>query len=164
MDTYRWIQSGLKADTRRSIAIAIARLARRKPTRPIPYSTDYDDGVYFEPGTLRYLRNAPGEGLTCATFVLAVFEAFGIRLLDLSTWPSNRPVDKAWRANILGTLRSRPEGDPNIERHIAAIESNDIVVRYRPEEVASGVGSSTPPLTFEVASVSGRKIKALLAA
>ena len=155
---YHWIQSGLKPDTMRVIAAGINAFAKRASTKKIAYSPNYTDTDYFHPGTLRYLRTGPGEGLTCATFVLALHKAFQVKLLDTSTWPVSRESDQSWREHVIKQLRERPENDEHIEAHISAIETSSAALRYRPEEVAAGVGRSDQPVIFDNAVADGEAI------
>jgi hypothetical protein len=60
-------------------------------------------GIYFDTTTYNYIRTAAGEGLTCATFILAVMNSVGIKLLEDETWPV-REEDKEWIEQIVGTL------------------------------------------------------------
>lgn len=145
-DSYAWVQSGLDEANRTFIALALADLAEHG-TVAIPYSTTYE-GDYFEPGTLSYVRGEPGDGLTCATFVLAVFRAFGFELLDEGGWPA-RDSDDAWRRSVINLLEVHGGGHPDLRRHIEELSSSTRGVRYRPEEVAAGVGCNHIPMTYE---------------
>src|SRR5262249_25893456 len=49
----------------------------------------------------------PGTGLTCATFVKLVFDALSMPLVEITTWPWNRPEDEAWRERIIDRMTPR---------------------------------------------------------
>jgi hypothetical protein len=86
----------------------------------------------------------PAAGFTCATFVLAIFERAGIRLLDTETWPS-RPEDTAWQVHVRDYL-SRILAPQQLVEQV----TQDIgCVRYRPEEVVAATTFSRYPVSFK---------------
>lgn len=155
-----WIQSGLDENNLRIVAAAIERtVATRKP--PISYSPLYD-GIYFTEGDLKYERDKPGDGLTCATFVMAIFETLGIRLLMTETWEP-RQSDDEWREDIVSFLEEwGTDSGCDVTEHVAVIRQSPRCVRYRPEEVAAGVGVDDGPISFAVAERLGLEIVAEL--
>ncbi len=96
-----------------------------------------------------------GRGLTCATFVLAMFASHGIPLLQLSEWP-DREEDRAWQEYIVGVLRKNGAD----EKHVNAV--NEQVkrgcARYRPEEVAAAGAAPDLPVGFAYAEELGKRI------
>jgi len=96
----------------------------------VPYSIRYC-GKYFGPdGSL--LQTGLGEGLTCATFVLAVFADYGLPLVDTNKWPG-RLSDKKWKETILQVIaKSAPA--PHVEAQRPFVSG---AARFRPEEVAA---------------------------
>jgi hypothetical protein len=147
----------LDEDSRRLIACAIAEsIANKKP--PISYSTSYDGGEYFDNGTLNYNRSCNGEGLTCATFVMAVFKALGFDLVQCDTW-QEREDDKVWKRHIASCLEQwgRETGE-DVTEHISVIRNNVDGIRFRPEEVAEGVIDLRAPLEFSDAQDTGKLI------
>lgn len=154
--SYAWVQSGLSDDDRRLVAVAASRVVRRH-ARQVSYSPNYDQHSYFEAETLRFMRVAPGEGLTCATFVLALHKALGIQLLDEATWPS-RVDDATWRDCVIETLLRHGGGQPEVQEHIDAIKRQTPTSRYRPEEVVVGVGRSDAPVPFGVAITDASRV------
>lgn len=153
--SYFWLQSPLDEYNRRTIASAVHRLAERN-FRYVPYSPRYAGGAYFA-GDLQYLRSEAGEGLTCATFILSIYSLFAIELLDRSTWQP-RETDSEFKMWVIETLKNHSSHKPGIAEHIKAIEEAPLEVRFRPEEVAAGAGSSSWPLSFDVAVEQGARI------
>ncbi len=100
-----------------------------------------------------------GHGLTCATFVLAVFASHGIDLLFLPSWEP-RPNDVEWQEQVLAFMK-RKRIDP---KHVAFIEQEIGCCRFRPEEVvaAGTVDGSELPLGFREAEARGAAIVAEL--
>ena len=116
------------------IAAFIIHRAEEAGRGEIPYSILRQGKSFDETG--KYVTAGIGEGLTCATYVLAAFEALEISLVDLASWPVGRPEDQPWFLEILQLLaQAVPAAAPE---HIAAQEAAlPNVVRYRPEEVAA---------------------------
>ena len=87
-------------------------------------------------------------GLTCATFVLALFDAVGIRIAQYATWPQDRQGDIEWQTQIIASLLSRAAPE-----HIEHLQSEVGAARFRPEEVAASAAIAPPAAEFEAASV-----------
>jgi hypothetical protein len=141
---------GVTRRCRRPYPSALAEIASEQQL-PIPYSPHYE-GIYFDRGTLRYTRFAPGDGLTCATFILAVFDALGIPLVKAHEWVP-RDEDAGWLEYIVQQL----EEDASPE-HIEQIRAKSNGVRYRPEEVVGALTESAPPIGFARAEALGRGV------
>ena len=157
---YWWVQSGLDDVNRRVVASAVAEMASNREL-PIAYSPIYD-GIYFdfENGMLRYNGGALGHGLTCATFIMAVFDALGLALFKVEEWKA-RPEDAVWRAEIVRMLR---ETCSATDEHVDAILNRPAGARFRPEEVAGSVTETTVPVAFDRAQVLGRQVLSEMAA
>lgn len=105
----------------------------------------------------KWLLESTGIGLTCATFVLAVFQAQGLNIARLEEWQA-RSSDSAWKAKVIAALKPRaPEQARYLEEH--ELEC----VRYRPEEVAGAAASEGYPVGFDEAQSLGRRILDALA-
>jgi hypothetical protein len=98
-----------------------------------------------------------GYGLTCATFVLALFASHGVELLHLASWEP-RPDDTEWQAQVVASMeRQRRRVDP---KHVVFIRDEIGCCRFRPEEVAAAgtVDASSLPLGFREAESRGETI------
>jgi hypothetical protein len=98
-----------------------------------------------------------GVGLTCSTFVLAVFEAARIPFIDLCGWRP-RPLDDQRHADLLRRMEEGiPEyGIPPAPRdHIEKVRQELPCVRVRPEEVAAVGLSPERPAQFELTARTG---------
>lgn len=118
----------------------------------IPYGMEYTGASVFG-GDLRFL-DAPGAGLTCATFILGFFESLGFEILDIDSWQA-RDDDGLWQSGIFADL----EGSLSEE----AAEKQKILIgsafRFRPEEVVGGVGVfEEDPLCFEESLRAGGRL------
>lgn len=111
----------------------------------IPYGFNMDGLVLDEQGQL--LPSPVGRGLTCATFVLALFRCFQIKApAAVETWPT-REEDAVWKSSIIALLKAR-NADPE---HIQALESETLQARFRPDEVIGSVSSSGWSFNYEQA-------------
>jgi hypothetical protein len=138
-----WVQSGLDAVNRRVVAPAVAQVAADNQL-PIPYSTIYE-GIYLDGPTLRYVKDKPGDGLTCATLILAIFDALGFLVLDLKTW-KERDEDRKRLETLVRLLK---EHSSATEEHVAVMEARPSGIRYRPEEVVGAVSEQAYPVAFD---------------
>lgn len=111
---------------------------------PIPYSINFEPGPYFDPSG-KFIKSEPGAGLTCATFVLALFADFQLALIDVESWPINRDSDFLWLRNILHKLRRFITPRHFLEQ----VRRRHSLKRFRPEEVFATAGLfQGSPLTF----------------
>ena len=115
----------------------------------IAYGFD-DSGCAFEnddAGNVTFVNKIPGKGLTCATFLLVVFDALGFRPLYRDTWP-HRPGDAADQEDIRDDLRALKL----MTQAELDLLSKDIGgVRYRPSEVAAVCAHPDWPQDFDSA-------------
>lgn len=97
----------------------------------------------------------------CATFVLALFRAAVIELVDVHNWPP-RDSDAQWHAKIIAIMRNGklPEGisHDEMDKHIKHLESEKGCARFRPEEVAAAASQKQYPVRPEEAWRLGKTI------
>ncbi|MBF0296456.1 MAG: hypothetical protein HQL96_14805 [Magnetococcales bacterium] len=149
---YYWGAIGLHEHVQSQIAGYIALLKQNQ--RVVPYGFSYDKPPFDDRG--RYQAMAIGKGLTCATFVMAVFERQGCPLLIKDNWP-DRPEDKVWMERILTLLQRHAESE-----HLEAVKNDMDASRFRPEEVVAGAISENPPIPFSSVSSLAHAILAAL--
>jgi hypothetical protein len=53
----------------------------------IPYSFEFDPDISFDPKTGEFMAGRTVDGLSCSTFVIALFRSFGQPLVNEITWP-----------------------------------------------------------------------------
>ncbi|MEO5725940.1 MAG: hypothetical protein ABI134_08205 [Byssovorax sp.] len=152
---YLWIEPRIEPELAYVLAALCKKVADKYalPQRGIAYALRYD-GDGFDTKTGEFM-NKDGLGLTCATFVLAMFASHGISLLQLTEWPE-REEDRAWQKYIVGVLRKSGAD----EKHVNAV--NEQVkrgcARYRPEEVAAAGAAPGLPIGFVYAEELGKRI------
>lgn len=109
----------------------------------------FDEEGYFQP------FSDPAMGLTCATYVIEVFETFGHPIADLTTWRV-RETDAGWQQGIVEIMaQHNPGRAEEAKKYIGSI-------RVRPTEAAGAVISAKTPITFEEAEVIAIDIQALI--
>lgn len=95
-----------------------------------------------------------GEGLTCATFVLAVLRLSGIHLLDPESWP-RREEDAIWQREVIEVLASIGAA----VEHVRNIAPEHPALRFRPTEVAASALLHPPTVTFDQARPVAERIE-----
>ena len=150
---YRWLQVDLDELNRRAI-VGLCELIATSQSK-VPYGFSYN-GQYFEP-TGNFIEPGFGNGLTCATFVMAVFRTVKIEILKTEEW-TTRPEDITWQRALTAHLRKEwgPFLADGVEKHIGD-------PRFRPDEVAAGATIDARPLSLEDASNMGQAIRRQLA-
>lgn len=93
-----WVESSLDPVNQTLLAAYCRLIVECHESGQIPYGIAYE-GDYFDPATGAWLRGSVGEGLTCATFVMALYEALGLPLVAQETWP-HRDSDVQWQETI----------------------------------------------------------------
>lgn len=119
------------SDPKAKQVIAKCQLVEKRYKKgEIPYGLS--SGITFSSaGEIVATKGA--TGLTCASFVIAIFSSVGIGLVDYSTWHL-RPEDKIVHERLVAMLRLY--ADPVHANNVAAQVDS---VRIRPEEVAVAV-------------------------
>lgn len=170
-----WIQPPYPKRRLRSIAAYCRRLWNNKSTHGIKYGFRYVDSKYVDlPRTTsdkdknvgKLLLGPTEHGFTCATFVLVLFRAAGVELVDVFAWPS-RDVDRTWQERMISSLRRHrsPEGsNEDLENHLRLLESEIGCARFRPEEVAAAASRDEYPVHHETAWKLGNHIASTLQA
>lgn len=127
------------------MAVTVALLIDLNKSKPmIPYGFK-SLGCTFKmdlfTGGFELSPSGPGIGLTCATFICAVFRTLSLPLLVDDRWPSERPEDAMWMAGIIGQLGYSTE-------RLFAMRGTTPDPRVRPEEVVSAFGHDQWPVEY----------------
>lgn len=159
---YSWVPfENLAPEVTEGLADLAVIIGTRDANRQIPYSVVFTGGQYFDESGI-YIRHRAGEGLTCATFLLAVFRRWGLSLIDESTWPQARRDDASWALNIVRVLyrwcKRQNLGVP-LEHFVEQLRQRWSLRRFRPEEVCACAGLfEGVPLAFSVVDPLARQI------
>ena len=151
-DCYLWVELPIPAKRARQVAARCREVLRANERGGIPYAFSAPNDC-FDEETGRFLLGPSHAGLTCATFVLAIFDYARVPLCIYGSWP-NRSGDAEWQRSIIEQLKQ----DDASPEHIAAIEKEVGALRYRPEDVAGCAASDAIPCSFEIAEPLSRAI------
>jgi hypothetical protein len=147
-ESCRWVAPALDDAVLSFLATVCRAIRSEEPSLPYGFGQGR-----FDPDAGTFQQNGVRRGLTCATFVVAVFAAYDIQLVALDSWPQ-RSEDSAWQAKILRILEKRAESE-----HVEAIR-RDVghCVRIRPEEVAAAASFAVLPADFDDVAPRGIEI------
>jgi hypothetical protein len=115
----------------------------------IPYGFRRGTSRFDELG--RFIPGPGDTGLTCSTFIQAIFDWARIPLLDEATWEV-RDADRVAQQALLEYLRRNKDATAD---YLVAIEREVGCMRVRAEEVAASSAISEQPVSFRVASAEG---------
>jgi len=137
-DRYLWIESKIHPKRQRMVTGMCRRISERHMEMKIPFGLNYH-ATRFNEKTGEVVLGSGEYGLTCATFVLAVYDSCGFNLLDLDSWPT-RPDDAKWHKDFIRTMEySDKFGEYGVgNAHIEKMKKSVACARFRPEEVAAG--------------------------
>ncbi len=156
--SYLWIKPDVPELRMRQVA-ARCRQVWRSNEGTLPYALSPPSDC-FDVQTGAFLLGPTRHGLTCSSFVLAIFETAGLSLVDYETWPTERPGDQEWQERVVGALEN--SGTCVSAEHLETVKNEIGAVRYRPEDVAGAATASPLPADFSVAVERARKILELL--
>jgi hypothetical protein len=130
----------LPDDRIESICAMCEVIYSRHNQRKIAYGIKYNYDTNFHDGLVNINHNV-SSGLTCATFILAVFNSLEIRLLNIETWKPRRS-DLLWHQKIIDALQESSRRGYVSAEHLRLVTNERGCARYRPEEVAAGVSKA----------------------
>ena len=130
---YCWVEPKIHKARLRQVAALCEDIASANLPSQIPYASGSPIDA-FDAETKAFLLGPTRAGLTCASFVLAVFERAQLRLVKYDGWPPPGTADIEFQQFVLDNLEGRPGVS---DEHIRAV-TNEIgtSIRYRPEQVA----------------------------
>lgn len=133
-----------------SLAAFARRLYRKNKDHGIPYAFSSPEQDWFSAeGSL--LLGPERLGLTCANFVLALYHAVGLPLVQLDTWPV-RESDSAWQQSVLDEWAPAiAEKKQKTQEHFAQVRNEIGTVRCRPAEIGGAAVASEFPCAFDTA-------------
>src|SRR5260221_176765 len=157
---YLWVSCSLDQINQQVLAARLPQIFKRAVENKIPYGISFD-GSYFD-GEGRYTRYRPQDGLTCATFVMAVSGWRGFAVLDQSAWPI-RPADEGWQTYMIKEVMEKrwKQGRAKIKAQLALVGT---AARFRPEEVVVASATYTVrPLQFKEVEKSAEELEGQVA-
>lgn len=163
---YYWIElGGLSLELQETFADWVLSVSNNSNSS-ITYSIIFRPGRYFDAGG-NYIEGEDGSGLTCATFLMALFGDFGLSLVDVSQWPISRKGDLAWLRKILHLLKIHEVMTNKMPKWVwvEQFKQRHKLRRFRPEEVfVSAAFFSGKPLDYDTLEPAGRLINSMIPA
>lgn len=120
---------------------------------PIAYALQDDPHATFDENTGKLVL-PNGRGLSCATFVLVLFRAARLTLVDTTAWPTDRAGDKTAQEMIVKIL----DGYCKDRNHVEEVRKEIGCERVRPEEVAGSALYEKNPVRHREAEDAGHFI------
>lgn len=117
-------------------AALVGRMGIQK--QDVFYSVKFDGGQHFDRQSGQFLSRKDGSGLTCATFLLALFNDYGIKLVNFESWPKNRRADSEPIRHLLHKLfKYAVKGyrTMTFPEWLLQWRNRHHIARFRPEEV-----------------------------
>lgn len=139
---YLWLDVPLDADNKMHMATFCAMVAEENP-EGIAYSICHKGTSFTKRGKFHTERHF--AGLTCATFVMQIFESQVLPIIDVKNWKHIQP-DKDWQNQILQLLVrcGSVEKDSDYYRFQRKC-LEDGVARFKPESVAAAAVTPGAP-------------------
>jgi hypothetical protein len=152
-----WIRPAIDDDRAMAVASLCRRIWKQNQRNQVPYGFSHPNNFFDTSGDL--IKGPAKVGLTCSSFVLAVFEVARVPLADLTTWPQPTEEDISRQREQLEMLAK----DLTIDReHIEATKAEIGNTRYHPLEVAGAGTADDLPTTYSYASKMADEIRELL--
>lgn len=153
-----WIDPAVPRERAMAVAAFCRRIWKKNSEDGLPYGLSKPNRFFDHTGGI--LKGPAKVGLTCATFVLAVFDTAGLALVQYTTWPQPTGDDIARQRE----LAERLQKDQQVPReHVRAFRTEIGNIRYRPHEVAGAATSDSLPADHEYAARVATRIKRKLA-
>ena len=126
------------------------RIAKVKPK--IPYALYCDESVSFSNDAKELIFGKRGFGLTCSTFILAVFQSQLIPLVDYKSWPKLTPKEvQEWKTIIERLFEDLRHHYPFTDVHLSKVRKEAVECRYKPCDVVGACTAPPYPATFKLA-------------
>jgi hypothetical protein len=158
---YYWnTVAGMHETNRKVVASWLESLAKWPQKIGYGFSSEGCEFITTATGMTSFVSKTPGKGLTCATFILLVFDRLGFQVLNSDSWPQ-RPDDAVWQAEIIAKLRLHSTMS---EEELGSLANDVGSVRFRPIEVAAATELENWPVDFSEAAALADEILAEIAA
>lgn len=153
---YCWVDPKIPKARLRQLAAICDDIAYANRKEKIPYSFGPPHNV-FDEETNKFLLGPTRTGLTCASFVLAVFDRAQLKLVAYHGWQSPDYEDVKWQLSVVDQLSQFPSVSSEHLEVVRREVGNS--VRYRPEQVAAAAAlRKQRPVRYKYAKVLGAMI------
>jgi hypothetical protein len=139
------------------VLIGLAHRVYSRNATSLRYGINYFGDYFDDNGALH--QQAGTVGLTCATFLLALFRgSAGLHLLEYERWPARAEMDAELQQRAVRNMR-RPGQD---REQAKRIEAENVKARYLPEEVTAASARLPLPASFDYCNKVGVQINDVL--
>jgi len=142
------------------IAGLCGKIARSAVNKTIPYNLKLDRDVTFDQATGDVQFGKEYTGLSCATFVVAVFRSSGNPLVDTANWPMPTKEDIAVQREFVALLEQSEKAEDQAQAILIRDEIG--TPRARPEHVAGACLEDMLPVSHAVCDENGKAIVPIL--
>ena len=152
----------IEADRARNIAGLCRLIAKYLTANNLPgyaYALRFDEDAMFDSVTGRLIM-PNGVGLSCSTFVIAVFRSARVRFISFENWPQ-RTGDIPAQKRLVSVLDGWQRRGIVSKQHVDAVRKEIGCVRARPEELA-GICMLNLPGGFPGSEVAGEVVLTML--
>lgn len=156
-DCVCWIRPEIAADRADAIAAQCRRIWKCNGRNQITFSFGRPTGYFDFSGN--QIKGSAKSGLTCAAFVLAVFDAAKFPLVLESDWPPPTAEDFGRQNELLESLKETRDFTAEDEKTYKAEIGN---VRFRPLEVAGAGTADQFPATHQFSQMMAAQIEDII--
>lgn len=146
-----WSSPAIPPERADALAALCDLIARRHGPAGLDYALRYNEGR-FDLGTGELILGPGCCGLTCSTFVLAVFRSGGFELLRQREW-KERPGDRARQESLVAMLLKHQDWLGIPQEHIERVRGEIGCVRFSPADVVSASSAEIPAGFEEVIEI-----------
>jgi len=142
-DNFVWLDLGSSFSPPDKVAL-IALLMQIIEANSSPDDVNYGfdtDGSFFNPETGEFIKVHPGQGVTCATLIMEVFDAAELPLIDRSSWPKADSASVEFQKTVIEAMKRNNIDDQVVQYQISNIGNS----RYLPEQVAAATQAEHRP-------------------
>ncbi|MBL8602111.1 MAG: hypothetical protein JNK72_09310 [Myxococcales bacterium] len=163
-----WVANELDPDERYDLGARAALVANQLAARELPYAFALKDGRFDGQG--KFIAGK-SSGVSCATFLMLLFRAAGVNLLNDASWTTGR--DEVRRAEDADAqqrvvdelekqagLATDPKERQALTNHAKKIKAEKDCTRFRAEEVAMASGAQARPADYAEIEPEGRRLVA----
>lgn len=98
-----------------------------------------------------------GKGFTCASFIMAVLEAYGLRLLREDEWPLDAHI--SWQNSMIEHFRTKGNAS---QEQLDALQQQTGACRFVPQEVVGASTAKPWPVGYDKATALGIEVQSYL--
>jgi hypothetical protein len=150
-----WVEPEVDSYALSDVGASARLIAKRYEDGRIPYAFRPTGAMFAEDGTLQLHGS---RGLTCATFVLRVFDHAQATLIDEQTWDIRSAKRREQDERVQKKLVDYLSRDPKSREHAKLVAEEIGCTRFRAEEVAAASGLQRHPIAFVRAEKAGRLV------